>query len=221
MAPESSFRSRPALAVVCALLAAYTLAALPGLARAADPGIPVRLYYSHWMDGHLKETPLDPQGQFSDLAPLHRNDKLELEAIFWQHAGLSYSRQRVEREFVVPSTLLPCGAPNCAVRELSVQQSLNLTLYARAVDHNQLNLFAGGGAGKADYDQSINDVAKSGGGLFEGMALTRWFYGVDVTFQRIGFRVEVSNARASKSAPGQSVRLDETFRYLTLIIPLN
>ena len=144
---------------------------------------------------------------------------LHLLAIFLQRLGVSFSRQKMERAYVDP--LASCAAPPCVIAERALHESLNLTLYARQVTHDQFNLFAGGGAGYVDYDYRVNGVSQSPGELFSNLSLGRWFAGFEYTFDRIGFRVEISRATASKTLLDQSVDIAETFRYLSLVIPLN
>ena len=219
MAPGLPRRLPCSLAAATALLLALAAGSTP--ARAADPDVLGRLYYSSWMTGRIQQSPADPQGQFADSNRVTGNIKSEIEAIFLQRVGLSYSRQRVERQFTDPAGLTGCGTPPCRVQERALQQSLNLTLYGRAVTHNKFNLFAGGGAGTATYEFLLNEVPQTSGDLYNGLSLSRWFYGVEYTFDRIGFRLEVSNVSAHKTVLNQTARLDESFRYLTLVIPLN
>jgi len=201
-----------------ALIALCALSALPTGAR-AEPGVFARLYWSSWMTGQVQHSPADPQGLFRESDTLTGNIKAELEAIFLQRLGVSFSRQKMERAYVDP--LAVCATPPCLINERAVHESLNLTLYAREVTHDQFNLFAGGGAGYVDYNYWINGASQSQGELFSNQSMGRWFAGFEYTFDRIGFRVEISRATAGKSVLGQSAELAETFRYLTLVIPLN
>ena len=210
--PSMRLTTRFSLIAVCALLA------IPAGAR-AEPSVFARLYWSSWMTGQVQQSPADPQGLFRESDGLTGNIKAELEAIFLQRLGVSFSRQKMEREFHDPMGV--CASPPCLVNERAVHESLNLTLYARQVTHDQFNLFAGGGAGYVDYNYSIDGVSQSQGEVFSNMSLARWFAGFEYTFDRIGFRVEVSRATAGKSVLGQSADLSETFRYLTLVVPLN
>jgi hypothetical protein len=202
-----------------ASLAALALCLLAAPAYAQEPSVFVRLYWSSWMTGEVQHSPADPQGLFRQSDTLTGNIKSELEAIFLQHLGVSFSRQKMERHYTDPNA--GCGTPPCVINEEAVHQSLNLTLYARQVAHDQFNLFAGGGAGYLDYNYGLNGVTQTQSEVYNNMSLARWFAGFEYTFQRIGFRVEVSRVTGNKAVLGQSADIAETFRYLTLVIPLN
>ena len=204
-----------------ALLALLLLAALPRGARADEP-VFVRLYYSTWMTGRVEQSPLDPAGAFTGSDGLVQNPRSELEAIFLRRLGLSYARQKLERRLVDGAGRVGgCSAPPCDVVEHALQQSLNLTLYGRAVRHDQFNLFAGAGAGYLDYDYAVNGTPQTGGSLHRGLSLSRWFLGLEYTFERVGFRLELSRVSAYQALEGQEARAAATYRYLTLVIPLN
>lgn len=202
-------------------LAVGALAAAPGPARADDP-VYVRLYYSQWMTGRAEHTPADPSGAFTGSEGLTQNPQAGLEAIFLRRIGLSYVRQKFLRAFTdTGATVAGCSATPCLVSENGVAQSVNLSLYARPVYHQQFNAFAGGGAGYLDYSYTAGGAKFPGGDLFKNLSLSRWFFGAEYTFDRIGFRIEVSRASATKAFQGQKANLDATYRYLTLVIPLN
>ncbi len=142
--------------------------------------------------------------------------------IFLGHLGLSFSRRKLQRSFRDELGVSPgCTAPPCEVSEEAVQQSLNATLYAFEMAHNQFNLFAGGGAGQVDYDLRVDGVKQSRGEVFDNLSLSRWFAGVEYSFERIGFRLEIGSSRAHKELVGQSAEIEERFRYFTVFIPLN
>jgi hypothetical protein len=201
------------------LLAA--LAAAPGPARADDP-VYVRLYYSSWMIGRVEHSPADLTGAHTADATLAQNPRAELEAIFLRRLGLSYSRQKLIRNFFdAPGVAAGCNGPACEVSENALLQSFNFTLYARQVEHEQFNAFAGAGAGKLDYDYSANNVKQTTTDLYKGLSLTRWFFGIEYTWERIGFRLEASHMDADKSSSGQQAQVASDTQYLTLVIPLN
>src|SRR3990172_5937052 len=119
----SPFRPARAGAALLTLAAWAALCALPAGARAAEPDTYVRLYWSSWMTGQVQASPADPQGQMTDGATLTGNIKAELEAIFLQRVGLSFSRQKMERGYVDPGGA--CGAPPCFVTERALHESAN------------------------------------------------------------------------------------------------
>jgi hypothetical protein len=209
------------LAVLGAALAAG-LAGWPAPAAAQESSAYYRFYYSSWMQGRVEKSPLDPSGALTDERKLTQNIKAELEVILAGHFGLSFSRQKLHRGFRDEAGAIPaCTAPPCSVEENAVQQSLNLTLYARAVEHDKFNLFLGGGTGSADYSYAVDGVDLSDPELHDGQSLARWFAGMEYSFERIGFRLEASTVRASKSFQGRDTELEETFQYFTVFIPLN
>lgn len=202
-------------------LGAGVLAAGPGTAR-ADAPVFVRLYYSQWMTGRLERSPADPNGVFAGNAGLTQNAQTGLEAVFLRRIGLSYVRQKLLRNINNGAGVITgCSSAPCFVAENGVAQSVNVSLYARAVEHDQFNAFAGGGAGYEDYSYSAGGAPYPGGDLFKSLSLSRWFFGAEYTFDRIGFRVEVSRSSATKTLQGKTAQLDATYRYLTLVIPLN
>lgn len=201
------------------LLSLLGLALLAPSARAQDPSVLVRLYWSSWMTGEVQHSPADPLGMQREAHTLTGNIKSDAELIFLQRLGVSFSRQKMERKYF--DLALTCANPPCRVDESAVHESLNLTLYGRRVTHDQFNLFAGGGAGYLDYNYAIDGIPQANGDVYSNMSLARWFAGFEYTFERIGFRVEVSRVTAGKSVPGQTADVAETFRYLTLVIPLN
>ena len=205
--------------VLVALLFAL---ALPWSARGQEPSVFVRLYYSSWMLGKVRTSPLDPQGALTEEERLTQNPKAELEAIVLGHLGISFSRQKLHRGFQdTDGVTTGCATAPCVVEENAVHEALNLTLYGRRVAHDQFNLFIGGGAGKLDYDFSSDGTRLDEAERHKEMSLSRWFTGVEYSFDRIGFRLEWSRARARKSFQDQQAELDETFQYLTVFIPLN
>ncbi|HKJ00594.1 MAG TPA: hypothetical protein VKB51_19145 [bacterium] len=206
--------------VLLAVLALGTLPAWPGTAHADDP-VFVRLYYSSWMTGRVDRSPADPTGAFSNEM-LTQNPDVGVEAIFMRRLGLSFTRQKLLRDFSDPAgSVAGCAAAPCQVSENGVQQAVNLTLYGRPVQHDQFNLFAGGGAGSLDYGYRTDGTAYPGGDLFKSLSLSRWFFGLEYTYDRIGFRIEISHASASQTIAGQKAELGAAYRYLTLVIPLN
>lgn len=205
--------------VLVALLLAL---ALPWSARGQEPSVFVRLYYSSWMLGKVRVSPLDPQGALTETQRLTQNPKAELEAIFLGRFGISFSRQKLHRGFQdTAGVTTGCATAPCVVEENAVHEAFNLTLYGRRVAHDQFNLFIGGGAGKVDYDFSSDGTRLDEAERHKEMSLSRWFAGVEYSFDRIGFRLEWSRARARKSFQDQQAELDETFQYLTVFIPLN
>lgn len=214
-----TLNARIALCVVSVLLA------LPWAAQGQEPDTFVRLYYSSWMDGEVEQSPADPQGRFTDGAALSENPQVGLEVIFLRRLGVSFARQKLLRGFQdATGTVAGCAAPPCQIEEHALLQSVNLTLYGREVAHNQFNLFLGGGAGDLDYEYSVDGVRQTNGELYDNLSLSRWFLGIEYTFDRIGFRLEISQASASKSIPQASpatADVEGAFQYLTLVIPLN
>lgn len=206
-----------ALLAVTAVLCAW---AAPAAAR--EPDTFGRFYYSSWMTGRVPHSPADPTGAYNAGEPLAQNPRTELEVIFLRRLGLSYSRQKLQRAFDgAPADVPGCLVAGCKVNEESVEQSFNLTLYGRQVAHDSFNLFLGGGSGYLNYKYTVDGVEQTQGDLYHGMALSRWFWGFEYTFQRMGFRVDFSRMTASKSLPGQRAELAENRTQLSFIIPLN
>ena len=170
-----------------------------------------RVYYSPNHRGTVSEAPLDPGGKFSDEkvnAPYG-----ELEMIAFGHLGFSANRQTVLRDF---------RSEGVKYKEKSVQLSYNLTLYAFASKHNQFNLFAGGGAGEVEkYSYKIGGVRQDNDQFHEGIPLQRAFLGMEITFERIGLRLSVSQVTAHKEQGGQEFNMTQTFQNLSFYIPLN
>jgi hypothetical protein len=217
-----ALRRAGALALPALLLVGLLPAAARAQGPSADDKVFVRLYYSEWMTGRLENTPADPAGRFAGNDTVTMNPKAALEVIFLRRIGLSYSRQKLLRDFVDPAgTVAGCGGVSCRVSETGVQQSLDLTLYGRRVEHDQFNLFAGGGAGYLDYGYRANGVQQTSGDLYKSIPLARYFFGLEYTFERIGFRIEVSHTEADKTLGGVLTRVRANYRYLTLVIPLN
>lgn len=224
----TTFRFRQGLMRLNARIALGVLAALlvlPCAAAAQEPDTFVRLYYSSWMEGKVRESPADPTGRFTEDATLSQNPLAGLEVIFLRRLGLSFVRQKMERTFEDETGLVAgCAAPPCTIDERTVEQSLNLTLYAREMAHNQFNLFLGGGAGELDTTYRVDGILQTHGELYDNLSLARWFAGLEFTFERIGFRLEWSRVEADKTLPDatpSSAGVEETFQYLTLVIPLN
>lgn len=204
------------------LAVAAGLWAAPGTARAAEPETYARLYYSSWMTGRVPYSPADPDGAYQGGEPLHQNPKSELEVIFLQRLGLSYSRQKLQRTFLGAPGLVPgCLAAGCTVVEEALEQSFNATLYGRAVRHDSFNLFLGGGSGTLNYGYAVDGAEQTAGELYHGMSLSRWFWGFEYSFERMGFRVDFSHMSASKSLPGASAQLAENRSQISFFIPLN
>jgi len=187
-----------------------------------DASVFVRFYYSNWMDGEMAKSPLDPNGAFTGDQAVNGNRKAEIELIFWQHVGLSGSKYYLSRHFSdqTGDTAI-CTTPPCDVIESGIFQTYNLTLYANAVSHGQFNFFAGAGKGSGDYDYFLNGMRQDKGELFSSMATKRYFLGIEYTYDRIGFRVEINRLSASKTFGGETAEIEETMRYLTVFIPLN
>lgn len=188
------------------------LVCLPPAAGAAEPPVLFRFYYSTWLQGTVEKSPADPTGAYSKEGPRPAT-KGDLEMIAWGHVGLSYSRQIVRRRFET--------APGQMLEEFSLQETYNLTLYARHSTHDAFNLFAGGGAGQADYQYKLNGVRQDDPALDKHLPIQRWFAGVEYTFDRIGVRVEYIRVQGSHEAGGRKDELAQRFGYLSLYIPFN
>lgn len=210
--------------ILLLLLVLPSLASLPSQAsaQAGDSPVMFRFYYSSWMSGKVEASPADPAGVLKDEARLNQNLKSELEAIFLGHVGLSFSRLKMHRDYLDTRGLTAgCAGISCFVDENAVHETFNLTLYGREVEHDKFNLFLGAGGGKADYDYSIDGARQVNDDLYKDMSVERTFAGVEYSFQRIGFRLEISRVRASKTFQGTEAVLEETFQYFTVFIPLN
>lgn len=209
----------PGLVAGAALAAA--LLGMPGAAEAqAEPPALFRFYYSQWFTGRLNATPADPTGEFSDRSAAS-HARGDLEVILFQRVGLSFTRQKVDREYTDDRGIAPgCTAP-CAVDEASLQRFYNLTLYAWPSRHGAFNLFAGGGRGSADYQLKVDGVPQDDSELHGSIPLRRWYGGVEYTFERIGFRLELMRVLGEEEKAGQRAEIDQTFQYLTVYIPFN
>ena len=201
--------------LVFAILMLCLLGAAPSLAQnrnGGEPSVFMRFYYSHWLDGKVLGSPFDPAGAYEGEV-VDTSTKGALEMVVFGHFGLSYSRQKIHREFIDSSSQF--------VDENSLQRSYNLTLYGKRVRHDQFNYFLGGGLGRSNYLYSVNGISLQNADLHTDMSSRRWFAGVEYSFDRIGFRVEFGDTEAERTFGGQTARLDQSFRYLTVFIPLN
>jgi hypothetical protein len=204
------------------LLGSGLLPALGPRAAHAETDPRVRLYWSSWMTGQIAGSPADPAGSFTGSEELGQNIAAGLEAIFLNRVGVSYSRMRLQRDFSdAAGAVAGCATPPCQISERGLEQSLNLTLYAWDTRGNGFNAFAGGGAGNMDYSYQVDGALQTSGELYNALSLSRWFWGIEYTYERIGFRIEISRVTAHNELSGLEARLEHDLRYLTLIIPLN
>lgn len=172
-----------------------------------------RFYYGQAFHSTLPATPSDPDGDEVDTQP-KQVGKGELELILWQRAGINLSREVVLREFD--------ATPTITATEEWLQYVGSLTLYALPVEHNSFNLFAGFGNGYVEkYTLRLNGTTQSVPAAHKSINLHRTFGGVEYTWERIGFRLEISRMTGEKTADGIDAELDQTHQYLTLVIPLN
>lgn len=182
----------------------------------------VRFYYSSWMDGKVDKSPLDPTGFFAADKTLAGNAKSELELIFFQHLGVSYSRQKLRRAFVDEfGNSAICAAPPCFVQESGDFKTINFTLYAFEAGGDSFNLFIGGGSGSGDYFLDLNGQPQAPREVFKDLSVTRAFSGLEYAFERIGFRIEFSKLRAEKSVGIETAEIEESRQHLIVFIPFN
>lgn len=190
-----------------------SLLLLTAMTASAEGNVMWRFYYGQAFHSELPSTPTDPDGEEQTTQP-KQVGKGELELILWLRAGINLSREVVLREFDV--------TPTITATEEWLQYVGSLTLYALPVEHNSFNLFAGFGNGYVEsYKLRLNGSMQTRPSAHKGINLHRTFGGVEYTWERIGFRIEVSRMTGEKTADGIDAKLDQTHQYLTLVIPLN
>ena len=195
------------------LLVLCLLPLTAAMVQARGSSLMWRFYYGQAFHSELAATPSDPDGDEADTQP-KQVGKGELELILWQRAGINLSREVVLREFD--------AAPGLTATEEWLQYLGSLTLYALPVEHNSFNLFAGIGNGYVEkYTLRLNGTMQTVPAAHKSMNLHRTFGGVEYTWERIGFRLEIARMTGEKTADGIDAELDQTHQYLTLVIPLN
>jgi hypothetical protein len=173
----------------------------------------LRFYYSPAATGRILESPADPKGKDSGAA-VDSTWKGDLELILFRRLGIGGSRQNVLREYQ--------NSAHQAVHEEWVQYSYNLTLYLREAGYDRFNAFLGGGGGNVErYQFSFDKVRQDTPKRDSNMPLTRWFGGIDYTFQHIGFRYEYSAVTVEKKTPGFKDHLNQAYHHIGFFIPFN
>ncbi|MDH4247051.1 MAG: hypothetical protein OEW39_04470 [Deltaproteobacteria bacterium] len=176
----------------------------------AESNALVRFYYSNWISGSVTRSPFDPVGGHEG-EPLQPLVKGEAEIILFKRVGISYTRQKVGRNF---------EEGGLEVEEYSLQTFSNLTLYLMASSHNAFNLFGGAGGGQGDYRLYLNRFEKVDP-LYENIPLFRRFVGMEYTLERIGFRLELTRIEGAKLDGSRQVSMDQRLGYFSVYIPFN
>ncbi|HUJ76283.1 MAG TPA: hypothetical protein VL359_15580 [bacterium] len=181
--------------------------------QAQSTGPLLRLYYGADTVGTISKSPQDPRGDYTG-SKVNQDNLTELELILAQRVGISAGQQYVVRSFL--------DSAGNALDENWYQTFYCLTLYLREVQHDRFNVFLGAGAGTVErYQASVNGQTQPSASADREIPLQRVFGGVEYTFDRIGFRLEVAETDAEQSSGGQKVQLNQTYQTLLVYIPFN
>jgi hypothetical protein len=203
---------RSGLAVLCGVLACLAGAARAQAQEARSSNVQLRLYVNAFTAGKIDKTPVDPNGTFDGHVP--GNDGAALELILFRHVGLSIAQDFESRHSTD-------GAGN-DLKEKWTNTYTSLTVYVREAGRNRWNLFLGASSGTVDrYAALVNGVASPSTDPARNLPLTRAFGGLELVFQRIGFRAQVVQSEAADTITGQKVHLNQTLQVLSVFIPFN
>jgi hypothetical protein len=142
------------------------------------------------------------------------NDGAALELIFFRRIGLAVAQD-------IESRHSSDGAGN-DLKERWTNSYASLTAYLREAGRGRWNVFLGASSGTVDrYVALVNGAGSAPTDPARNLPLTRTFGGLELVFQRIGFRAQVVRSEAADMVSGQKLALNQTLQVLSVFIPFN